>query len=89
MKEDTTPYECWYGKKLKLTHLKVFGCLAYAHIPDGQRRKLDKKSRKLRFVGYSKESKGYRLMDDKTSKVCVSRDVTFNETEFGHNAELM
>ena len=26
-------------------------------------------------------------MDDKTSKVRVSRDVTFNETEFDHNAE--
>lgn len=61
--------------------------LTLTYIPDGQRQKLDKKYRKLRFVGYSKESKGYQLMDDKTSKVRVSRDVTFNETEFDHNAE--
>ena len=34
-------------------HFKVFGCMAYAHIPDAQRQKLDKKSEKLWFVGYS------------------------------------
>ena len=29
---DTTPYERWYGKKPDVTHLKVFGCIAYAHV---------------------------------------------------------
>ena len=34
--EKKTPYERWYGKKLNLSHLKVFGCIAYAHIPDSK-----------------------------------------------------
>ena len=60
-KEEQTPYERWYGKRPNVSHLKVFGCMAFAHIPDAQRQKLDKKSEKLRFVGYSIRSKGYRL----------------------------
>ena len=57
--EARTPYECWYNREPKLDHLKVFGCIAYAHIPNALRQKLDKKARKLQFVGYCKESKGY------------------------------
>lgn len=44
-------------------HLRVFGCMAYAHVPDSERQKLDKKSKKMRFVGYSLTSKGYHLFD--------------------------
>ena len=47
IKKNATPYEKWYGKKPNVTHLKVFGCTAYAHIPDSQRQKLDKKADKL------------------------------------------
>ncbi len=83
IKEDTTPYERWYGRKPNVSHLKVFGCVAYAHLSNDERRKLDKKAEKLRFVGYSKESKGYRLFNEKTRKVITRRDVIFNETVFG------
>lgn len=37
IKENVTPYEKWYGRKPIVTHLKVFGCVAYAHIPDMKR----------------------------------------------------
>jgi len=39
-----TPYERWYGRNRDVSHLRVFGCTAYAHIPVADRRKLDKKS---------------------------------------------
>ncbi len=64
-------------------HLRVFGCIAYAHIPDAARHKLDKKAEKLRFIGYSKVSKGYRLINENTKKVVIRHDVIFNETDFG------
>ena len=86
IEEDKTPYERWYGRKPNLSHLKVFGCMAYAHVPDALRQKLDKKAEKLRSVGYSRNSKGYRLLDEKTQKVIVRRDVTFNETDFGYSS---
>ena len=43
---------------------------------------MDKKADKLRFVGYSIKSKGYRLLDEKTSKILIRRGVIFNETNF-------
>ena len=52
-----TPYEKWYGKKPKLSHLKVFGCVAFAHVPDAQGQKLDKKSEKLRLLAIVKRPK--------------------------------
>ena len=67
--------------------MKVFGCMAYAHVPDVQRKKLDKKAVKLRFVGYSIQSKAYRLLDEKTSKIYIRRDVIFNEQDFGQKTE--
>ena len=60
----------------------MFGCVAYAHVPDCSRQKLDKKADKLRFIGYCTESKGYRLIDERTRRLVKSRDVIFNETEF-------
>lgn len=54
-----TPYEAWTGKKPKVSHLKVFGCIAYALV--NTRSKLDEKSIKCIFIGYSLQSKAYRL----------------------------
>ena len=36
-----------------MSHFRVFGCMAYAHVPDCERRKLDTKLKKMSFVGYS------------------------------------
>ena len=57
--------------------------MCYAYIPDTNRKgKLSKKAEKLRFIGYSLKTKGYRLIDEGTSKVLVRRDVIFNEADF-------
>jgi hypothetical protein len=42
--DDKTPQEVWTGKKPSLTHLKVFGCEAYVHVPKENMSKLDKKT---------------------------------------------
>jgi 5'-3' exoribonuclease 2 len=36
-----TPEEKYNGKKPDLSHLKVFGCIAYVYVPDELRTKLD------------------------------------------------
>eukprot|EP00253_Pinus_taeda_P019173 PITA_19173 len=71
--------EAWSGRKQGVTHMRVFGCVAYAHIPDQLRRKLDNKGEKCIFIGYSEESKAYRLYIPSTKKFFVSRDVQFIE----------
>ena len=37
------PEEAWSGKKQLFTHMRVFGCVAYAHVLDQLRNKLDRK----------------------------------------------
>ena len=89
LKESETPYERWYGRKPDVSHFRVFGCMAYAHVPDCERRKLDtNKSKKMRFVGYNFTSKGYRLFDETNRKLYVPRDVEFNESDFGQNSAM-
>ena len=87
LKDEITPYQKWYGRKPNINHLRVFGSMAYAHIPQKLRQKLDSKCVKLRFVGYSMESKAYRLLDESSNKILVRRDVTFNEQDFRHASE--
>lgn len=43
------------------------------------RSKLDDKSEKCIFVGYSERSKAYKLYNPKTNKIVISRDVNFDE----------
>lgn len=49
------------------------------HIPKQKRKKLDEKSMKCILLGYSRESKVYRLMEPNTKKIYISRDVIFDE----------
>ena len=39
------------------------------------------------FLGYGTETKGYRLYDCERRRVIFSRDVKFNESEFGIEKE--
>ncbi|CAB0002804.1 unnamed protein product, partial [Nesidiocoris tenuis] len=76
---ERTPYEVWHGEKPDLSHLRVFGCSAWAHIPKQRRKKLDPKSERLIFIGYPEDRRGYRLLDPVTKRVTNSRDVHFVE----------
>ncbi|PFX21946.1 Retrovirus-related Pol polyprotein from transposon TNT 1-94 [Stylophora pistillata] len=81
LKENETPYKRWYGRKADVGHLRISGCMAYAHVPDSERRKLDRKSKKIRFVGYSLTSKGYRYSDETNRKMYIRRDMEFKEND--------
>ena len=83
-----TPFEAWTKKKPSVSHLRVFGCEALAHVPKDERGKLDSKARRCILVGYGEETKGYRLYDPQEKKICFSRDVSFNENECGFEREV-
>lgn len=76
---DKTPEEVYSGKRTNLSDLRIFGSTIMVHIPKEKRKKLDYKSRKLIFVGYDTDSKGYRCIDEVTRKFSISRDVIFHE----------
>ena len=65
----------------------MFGCIACVHVPDELRTKLDPKAEKCIFIGYSLEQKGYRCYNPVTRKLCVSRDVVFDEMSSWYGAE--
>jgi hypothetical protein len=73
-----TPYEAWHGRKPTVSHLRVFGCLAFikelGHIG-----KLDDRSTPGVFIGYAEGSKAYHILDLLTLRVRTTRDVVFNE----------
>ena len=77
---ETTPYELWFGKKSKLSFLKVWGCNAYVKKfhPD----KLKPKSKKCVFIEYPKETVGYTFYHRSEGKTFVAKLGNFLEKEF-------
>ncbi len=62
-----------------MSHLTVFGCKAFAHVPNEKRTKLKSKSMPCVFLGYYKGTKAYRLMCVETKRIIKSTDVVFIE----------
>ena len=83
LKVGETPYFLWYGEKPNLKHVRVFGCVVYTHIPSEQRKKLDKKAHRLRFIGYTETASNYKVWDEEKRKCYIRHDVIFNENDFG------
>jgi hypothetical protein len=52
-----TPEEKFTGNKPNVSHLKVFGCTAYMHVPNEKKSKLNAKAEKYIFIRYSLEQK--------------------------------
>ena len=59
-----------------MAHLRVFDSIAYSHISDERRKKLDDKFEKCIFVGYNERFKAYKLYNLITKKLVISKDVS-------------
>ena len=77
---ETTPFELWFGKKPKLSFLKVWGCDTY--VKRLQPDKLEPKSEKCIFIGYPEETIGYTFYHRSEGKIFVAKNGTFLEKEF-------
>ena len=62
--------------------LKVFGCACYPLLAPFGRSKLDFKSTRCVFMGYSTNHKGYLCLEPHTNRFYISRHVKFNESHF-------
>ena len=80
--EFKTPKEMYTGKKHEVSHLKIFGCPIYVHIPKDKRTKLDPFGKKGIFVGYCEVSKSLRIYNRGFHHMEISRDITFDEEGF-------
>jgi hypothetical protein len=66
---------------------RVFGSMAYVHVPDQLRTKWDTKSREPIFVGYCLDARGYQLIDPKKPrKVVNARDVILENKTYQKTA---
>ena len=86
---DVTPEEKYTHRAPDVSHLKVFGCIAYVHVPDELRTKLDPKAEKCVLIGYSLKQKGYRCYNPATRQLRLSRDVVFDEMSSWYSAGKM
>jgi transposase InsO family protein len=82
------PQEAWSGTKLNVSHLKAFGCTTYAHIPSELRNKLDDRSEKCIFTGYSETSKAYRIYNPISKEMILNRDVIFLKISSGISMKI-
>jgi hypothetical protein len=69
----------YIGKKPEVSHLKIFGCPLFIHIPKEKRNKLEPSGKKGIFVGYCEVSKAFRIYIPSHCHIEISKDVTFNE----------
>jgi hypothetical protein len=65
----------------KCVSSKVFSCVCFVHIHGPTKSKLDPRSLKCVFVGYSPTQKGYKCYHPPSRKYFVSMDVTFFEQQ--------
>jgi hypothetical protein len=74
-----TPEEMFSGKRPEVSHLKIFGCPVFVHIPKEKRTKLDPSRKKGIFLGYCEVSKAFRVYITGYHHIEINRDVTFDE----------
>jgi hypothetical protein len=80
-----TPFERLYGQLPSYSHIRVFGCLAYAtdvHVPH----KFVPQAKRCIFLGYPVGQKAYKLYDLAIHQMFTSRDVVFHETIFPYES---
>jgi hypothetical protein len=79
--DSKTPQEAFTRERPSVSHLRVFGCLAYAYQAKETRLKLDPNSIKTIFVGYEATTRQYRVYDPVNDKLIRSSNVMFFENE--------
>ena len=76
--ENVTPEEAWLVFKPNLNHLKVFGSIAYRHVPGQLIKKLDNTGEVMILVGYH-STNGYKVFDVVSRRIVISRDVVIDK----------
>lgn len=70
---DKTPKEVFTKVKPNISHLRIFGCPVYIHVPKEKRTKLEPSGRKGIFFGYSETSKAYKIFIPGQKNIELSR----------------
>ncbi|CAN0839525.1 Retrovirus-related Pol polyprotein from transposon TNT 1-94 [Linum grandiflorum] len=74
-----TPYQALYSKLPNYSLLRVFGCLCFVLLPPHERTKLQSRTARCVFIGYSDHHKGYLCYDPHQRRVRIAYHVVFLE----------
>jgi hypothetical protein len=77
---NSTPFERWTQKTLDISHLRNFGCLAFAWIHGDLRKKLHNHAYKCVHRRYSETVTTCRGMNVSSDRVFIAGDVKFDES---------
>ena len=80
--KNCSPYHLIYRQEPDYSLLKSFGCTCYPCLRPYATSKLDARSEKCIFIGYSAYHLGYRCLSLTNGKIYISRDVTFMEDHY-------
>ncbi|POM80796.1 Gag-pol Polyprotein [Phytophthora palmivora] len=64
---------------MNCAYVKVFGCVAFALIPEPHRNKPEPRAKLCVFVGLPRNQKGYRIPNTIENRIIYNRYVTFKE----------
>nr|GEV09815.1 retrovirus-related Pol polyprotein from transposon TNT 1-94 [Tanacetum cinerariifolium] len=74
-----TPYHIINDRKPSIKHLHIFGCTCYITKDGKNLDKMKEKRDPCILVGYSTQSKGYRIYNKRTRMIVESINIRFNE----------
>nr|GEU52826.1 hypothetical protein [Tanacetum cinerariifolium] len=76
---EKTPYHIINDRKPSIKHLYIFGCICYITIDSENLDKMKEKGDLCILVGYSNQSKGYRVYNKRTRMIVESIHILFDE----------
>ena len=76
---NVTPEQAWSGIKPDISHLRVFGCLAFVYNNKKGIQKWEERAKKVIFIGYQETARNYKFYDRKSRRVIVSPHAIFEE----------
>jgi hypothetical protein len=77
-----TPIHKLLGATPDYSSFRVFGCACWPNLRSYNSHKLQLRSTRCAFLGYSNMHKGYKCLDISTGRIYISQDVIFDESIF-------
>jgi hypothetical protein len=75
----STPEEAFTGKKLDVSHFKIFGSSVYVHVNKDSKKKMEPTAEVGIFLGYTETPHNYRVYFPNSKMTVMRRDIKFDE----------